>query len=364
MIKNLNPISSKQIKGLLVSTIVGVGILTLPNTISLIVGNDGWMAIVLGGLLIIPFLIIINKIFKLYPGKDFFQIGEEVLGKWVFSMFLIILLFDCIILCSIVARNLGEIIKAFLLLTTPIELIILMFIITTSYIARMDIQTISRAGYHIYPVIIGFILLLTILSLTNVDFTNMLPVFQSNIRDLPKGIWTTFFSYMGLEILLFVLPFAEEREKTLQSSLIGISIVILVYTIIFVISLSQFGLHHLQRQTFPTMSLIKEIDLPGFFIENLDGLVVAAWVIIVFGTMAPFYYAGGKILSSLFNTKSQDLFILPLLPFIYIISLIPENVLVVNNSLGKILNYTGLISAILMPTIIYCIGYYKTRRRN
>jgi len=359
-----NPISSKQIKGLLVSTIVGVGILTLPNTISLIVGNDGWMAIIIGGLIVIPFIIIINKIFKLYPGKDFFQIGEEVLGKWMFNIFLIIFLMDCIFLCSVVARNLGEIIKAFLLLTTPIELVILMFILVTSYIARMDIQTISRAAYHIYPVIIGFVIFLTILNLTNVDFTNMLPVFQSNIKDFPKGIMTTFFSYMGIEILLFVLPFAEERDKTLKSSIIGISLVIIIYTVIFVISLSQFGLNHLQRQTFPTMSLIKEIDLPGFFIENLDGLVVAAWVIIVFGTMAPFYYAGGKILSNLFNTKSQDLFILPLLPFIYIISLIPENILVLNNNLGKILNYTGLFSSVLMPTTIYCIGYYKTRRRT
>ncbi len=361
--KNLNQISSKQIKALVVSTVVGVGILTLPNSISLIMGNDGWIPIILGGLLTVPFIIIINKIFQLYPNKDIFQIGREVLGKWVFNIFLIVLLFDCILVCASVVRNLAEMIKAFLLLTTPIEIIMLTFIIATSYIARLDIQMISRAGYHIYPIVIGFTILLTLVSLADVDFTNMLPVFQSSIEQLPKGIQTTFFSYMGFEILLFVLPFAEEREKTLKSSLMGIALVILVYTVIFIISLSQYGLSHLQRQTFPTISLMKEIDLPGFFIENLDGLVVAIWVIIVFGSIAPFYYAGGQVLSKLCSTKSQDLFILPLLPFIYIIALMPRNIIELSSQLGKVLNYAGVFSGILMPIIIYCIGYYKTRRR-
>lgn len=361
--KSINQISSKQIKAIVVSTVVGVGVLTLPNTVSLIMGNDGWIAIILSALLVIPFLIIVNKIFELYPNKDFFQIGREVLGKWIFNIFLIVLLFDCILLCASVARYLGEIIKAFLLLTTPTELIIITFIIATSYIARLDVQTICRAAYHIYPIVIGFTIFLTLVSLAGVDFTNMLPVFQSSIKELPKGIQATFFSFMGFEILLFVLPFAEEREKTLKSSLIGIALVMLIYTVIFVISLSQYGLSHLQRQTFPTLSLIKEIDLPGFFIENLDGLVVAIWVIIIFGSMAPFYYAGGKILSNLCSTKSQDLFIIPLLPFIYIISLIPENIIELSSNLGNILNYLSFFSAILMPTIIYCIGYYKTRRR-
>lgn len=362
--KNLNKISSKQIKAIVVSTIIGVGILTLPNTIALAMGNDGWIAIILGGLFVIPFLIIINKIFELYPDKDFFQIGREVLGKWIFNIFLIVYLWNFILFSALITRSLAEVIKAFLLLTTPTELIIVTFIIATSYIARLNIQIIGRASYHIYPIIIMFMIFLTLVTITGVDFTNMLPVFQSNVKQLPKGIGITFFSYAGFEILLFVLPFAEEKGKTLKSSLIGISLVILIYTVIFVISLSQYGLNHLQRQTFPTLSLIKEVDLPGLFIENLDGVVMSAWVIIVFGTLAPYYYAAGRILSNLFSTKSQDLFILPLLPFIYIISLIPQNIVQLNDTLGKIINYTSAFSMILAPIIIYCIGYYKTRRES
>lgn len=360
--KNLNKISSRQIKAMVVSTVIGVGILTLPNTIALVMGNDGWIAIILGGLFVIPFIIIINKIFELYPNKDFFQIGEEVLGKWIFNIFLIIFFSDFVLFCAFITRNLAEVIKAFLLLTTPIEFIIIAFIIVTSYIARSDIQIIGRASYHIYPIIIGFIVFLIMVTLTGLDFTNMLPVFQSGLKQLPKGIGITFFSYAGFEILLFVLPFAEEKDKTIKSSILGIYLVILIYTAISVISLSQYGLSYLKDQTFPTLSLVKEVDLPGLFIENLDGVVMSAWVIIVFGTLAPYYYSAGKILSNLFSTRSQELFILPLLPIIYIISIIPQNIVELGNTLGRIINYFSIASMILMPTMIYCIGYYKIRR--
>ena len=357
-------ISSKQLKALIVSTVIGVGILTLPNTIALVSGNDGWMVIILGGLLTVPSLIIMNKLFELYPDKDFFQIGREVLGKWIFSIFLLVFLAHFIVLSALATRELAEVIRAFLLLTTPTEVIIVTFILATSYIARLDIQVISRSAYHIYPIIIGFMVVLTLIALTGVDFTNMLPVFQSDLKLLPRGIGKSLISFIGFEILLFVIPYAEEKKKTMKYSLLGIGIVTIVYTIIFVITLSQFGLSNLQRQTFPTIGLIKEIDLPGFFIENLDGLMVATWVGIIFGTLAPCYYASGKILANLFSTRSQDLFIIPLLPVIYIVSLIPQNLIEVNDKLGKIISYTGLISIVFMPILIYIIGYYKTRRRT
>ncbi|CAK7087328.1 endospore germination permease [Tissierella sp.] len=356
-----NKISTKQIRALVVSTIVGVGILSLPNEVAVLLGKDGWIAIIIGGLLMAAGIIIINKLFDLYPDKDFFEIGEEVLGKWIFNIFLIFVFSYLVGLMSSVARNLAEILKAFLLETTPTEIMIVTFVLTTSYIARSEIQIIGRAAYLIYPVILGFIIFLIFVSLPNSDFTNILPVFQSSMKGLPKSIEVSFFSYLGFEILLFSIPFTEERKKTLKASLTGIGIVMAMYVIIFILCLSQYGIHHLQRQTFPTLSIIKEIDLPGYFIENLDGLVMAIWVLIVFATMASTYYSAGKVLSKLFITRDHSLFIIPLLPIVYIVSLIPQNIIEVNKQLGTFINYSGLVSIFILPILIYCIGYIKLR---
>lgn len=360
--KKNNKVSPNQIRGLMVSTIVGIGILSLPNNVAVLVGNDGWITIILGGLLIIPVIIIINKIFEMYPNMSFFQIGELVLGKWIFNFLLILYLSYLIALMGFLTRNLGEIGKAFLLETTPIEVLIISFILVTTYIARSEIHIIARAAYHIYPIIIGLIIFLILVTLPSTDFTNMLPVFQSDIRQFPKSIMIGFFSYSGFEVLLFALPFVEDRKKGLWASLTGLGIVIIIYTITFVISLSQYGIKNLQRQTFPTLSIVKEIDLPGYFIENLDGLVTAIWILIVFASMAATYYFAGKILSNIFRTKDHSLFILPLLPFIYIISLIPQHMIQLGKELGGFIDYSGLILTVLMPITIYIVGYIRRRR--
>lgn len=356
-----NKISIKQIRALVVSTVVGVGILRLPNQLAIILGKDGWIAIIVGGILISIGIVIINKLFDLYPNMDFFQIGEEVLGKWIFNIFLILILSYLVAVMASISRNLGDLLKAFLLETTPIEVMIVAFILATSYIARSEIQIMGRAAYHIYPIILGFIILLVLVSLLNTDFTNMIPIFQSDITQFPKAIQTSFFSYFGFEVLLFSIPFAEDKKKTFKASLIGIGIVTAIYTVVFALCLSQYGVHNLQRQNFPTLSVIKEIDLPGFFIENLDGIAMAIWVLIVFATMGPTYFSAGKILSKLLDTREHGLFILPLLPIVYIVSLIPQNLVEVSNKLGTFINYSGLLSVFLLPILIYCMGLIKLR---
>lgn len=360
--KENKSISSKQIKALVVTIVIGARILSLPSKLARAQGNDGWISIILAGLLTVLPLIVINKIFQLYPDKDFFQIGEEVFGRWIFNTILIIYLIHFIILAALVTRHLAEIIRAFLLITTPIEVIIISFIISSSYLARSDMHIIGRSSYHIYPIVIGFLILLGLISLTEIDFTNLLPVFQSDVKVLPKSIGITFFSYAGFEILLFFLPFAENRRESLKSSLKGLAIVGIIYTGIFIVTLGQYGSKQLQRQTFPTLSFIKEIDLPGFFIENLDGFVIAVWILIIFATMGAYYYSAGKVLACLSATKNHDIFILPLLPIIYIISLLPENIVTLEEKLGNAVNYTGIIVILLVPAIIYSIGYFKTRR--
>ncbi len=85
-----NKISNMQIKALMVTIIIGVGILSLPSDIAIVMGNDGWIGILLGGLITIPFIIMIDRLFKLYPNRDFFQLGKEIIHPIGFKFLLLI----------------------------------------------------------------------------------------------------------------------------------------------------------------------------------------------------------------------------------------------------------------------------------
>lgn len=359
-----NVISNNQIKNLLVTTIIGVGILSLPSNIAVVLDNDGWIAVLVSGLLIIPFILIIDKLFKMYPNKTIFEIGEEVLGKFIFKIFLIIIAIYATITLAYSIRVFGEVIKAYLLERTPIAVIIITMLLATSYVSRAEIEILGRVATMVYPVLLALFIFLFLINMPKSDYTDILPLFNADFTKLPRGIMVTIFSYAGYEIIMLAYPLTDNRKDTLKYALRGLFIVIGIYLAAFFISLSQLGVNQLKRTLWPTIAIAKEVDLPGYFLENLDGIVIALWVLIVYTSVGPLFYIGGKTLSYIFNIKSHDVFILPLIPIIYLISMIPDNIISVYDEMGRILSYFLIASIMAVPAIIFFAALIKRRRRR
>jgi len=349
---------------LIITIVVGIGILSLPSDVAMIMENDGWIGILIGGLITIPFIIMIDKLFKLQPGKNFFQLGKEILNPIVFQVFLIIEVLYIILLLSYANRVFVDVMKAYLLETTPTEIILMTMLIAISYIARSPIEVIARMAVIIYPIIIIFIIFLILINIPNMDITNIYPMFQVGYKEILKGIIASLFSYSGYEFMLLVLPQAEDNKKTLNYSLNGMFVVIAIYLIVFFISLSQYGIHQLKREIWPTIAIVKEVDLPGYFLENLDGIVMAVWVMVIYGTIGPYLYSAGTILSHIFQTKVHDIFILPLLPIIYIIALLPRNLVETEEYLGKTVSYFSIVAIFIIPAIMFISAYIYNRRNS
>lgn len=357
-----NVISNNQMKNLLVTTIIGVGILSLPSNMADILDNDGWVAILAGGLLIIPFILMIDRLFKMYPNKTIFHIGEEVLGKAIFIIFLIIILVYAIITLAYSSRVFGEVMKGYLLERTPIKVIIITMLLTTSYVSRSEIEVLGRVATMVYPILLGLFILLLLINIPALDYTNILPVFNTDFTQIPRGILISLFSYAGYEIILLAYPLSNDKKDTLKYVLRGLFIVIGIYLVTFFICLSQLGVNQLKRTLWPTIAVANEVDLPGYFLENLDGIVIALWVLVVYTSIGPLLYIGGRVLSNIFNTKSHDIFILPLIPIIYIISIIPDNIIGVYEEMARILGYFVIAAIMVIPAIIFFAALIKKRR--
>lgn len=359
-----NKISNRQIKALLVTTIVGVGVLSLPSDVAMVLNNGGWIGILLGGLISIPFIMVINKLFSIDPGKSFFQISCQAVGRAVTKVFLFIIFAYFIMVLAYTVRLFSEVIKAYLLENTPTEVIILTMLLATAYIARSKIEVLARFAVMIYPIIVGFVIFLLVVNLPNNDFTNILPLFDIDYKLIPRAVYASFFSYAGYEILLFAQHISEDESRSLKYSVGSMFMVIGIYLVIFFITLSQYGIHQLKREIWPTIAVIKEIDLPGYFLENLDGVVMAVWVLVVYATVGPFFYACGVTIAEIFGFNSHKLFIPFLIPLIYIIALIPDNLVTVNEILGSIGNYLNVAAVVIVPIIILIAAYVRKGREK
>ena len=357
-----NNISLKQLEALIITTAIGVGVLSLPSTAANILDNDGWLPILLGGLLVMPLIYIMNKLTKMYPGRIYYDFGKDIIGPVLFNVINFFYLCFYLIYAAFVVRVFAEVIKAYLLQSTPTEIIIMTMLFATSYIARSNIESLGRMAVVVLPIIIITTGLFTILAITAIDFTNILPLFRFNFSDinkLLKGNGLVFFTYAGFEIVLIAMAYVKDEKKSVKYSIRGIFYVIIIYLVLFFITLAGFGIHERKRELWPSLSIMREIELPGFFIENIDGLILSAWVLIVFVTLGPVLYSGSVILSSMLNTKRHNLFVLPIIPIIHILSLVPQNLNEVYTYMEVVLKYLGIFTLAICPIFLYIIALLK-----
>ena len=360
-----NPkISNYQLKALIITTVIGTGILSLPNSVARELNNDGWIAILISGLISISVVVLLNKLTRLYPRKTYFEFGKEIIPAPLFNIISLITIAYFLVILAFEVRIFAEVMRAYLLEVTPTEFIIITMLLVTVYIARSDISTLGRMAVMIVPLIIIVTVIIVFAVLPKIDFINVLPLLRIDLKALPKAIFPTVFSYIGYEIIFVAMASVDEPNKSLGYCVRGIIFVMAIYLLTFFITLSEFGIHELKRQVWPSITLMREVDLPGFFIENIDAIIMTLWILVIFGTMGPIMYASGVALSKVFNTKKHDFFILPLVPIIYLLSLIPENLSKTYMYTGKIINYFAIFVIFIFPLGLYIISLLKRKGKG
>lgn len=359
MIDSNNKISNIQLTALIIGTIVGVGVLSLPRMLAKSAGADGWILIIIGGALAGLLTFIISNVMKLYPGKTLPEFGRTLLTNPVADIISVIYAIYFIGLSGFLVRIFAEVVKMFLLADTPTEVIIVTMLLTTSYIARCGVEAIARMSLIMFPITIIVIILILITLLPSLDITNLFPMFRVGFKDIIKGVPDIFFSFIGFEYLFVYMAYVNKPKKSMKYNLISIGIVTFVYLVAFFMTLATFGVEELTHQLWPLLSMMKIIEIPGAFIENIEGVVMAVWVLIVFTTLGPSLFAEASLLSKVLKHKEHNYIVLLILPIIYIVALIPENLAAIYEYMDMFTYFLGTFVSVIMPVILLIVAWIK-----
>jgi len=339
MFRDNEKISATQIALILTLTMIGTGILTLPQSLAKEAGADGWIIIVVGGVLGIALANIYGYIVKSHPHTKYMDILSMHLSKYVAYVIVVMTIIYLLILNGFIIRIFGEAIKMFLLFKTPIELIIFSMLLVSVFLVRKGIETLGRFAEIMIPIIFIPSLLLFMLALQNAEMKNLLPVFQVSIKEIVKAIPIVLFSFLGFE-LLFIFGFFVNKPKEISEPInYAMIFVILAYIFLNSMTLLNFGVKQTQHLIWPTLSLFKTIEIPGLFIENVEALVMSIWVLIAFTTIAPLHLATSYLMADIVGMKDNKLLALPILPIIYLIAMFSENIAETYAHLDKITNF-------------------------
>ncbi|WP_163102978.1 GerAB/ArcD/ProY family transporter [Peribacillus alkalitolerans] len=322
----IDRISTTQATVFIINYVLGVGILTLPRTVSEKVKTpDVWISVILGGLIPIVIALIMVKLCERFPNKTIYQFSQEIIGKWLGSILsgLIIVLF--LISSGYQVRVMADTIGPYLLQGTPSWAIIMPFLWIGLYLIFGGINAIARMLEIIFPITVIYFLVIMFLGFKTFEIDHLRPVLGMGIMPVLKGITATVFSYSGYEIILVIYMFMQEQHKAKKVVLIGILIPIIFYTVTVVMVVGGLSIEGAVLQTWPVITYFRSFEITGLIFERFDSLLIAIWIMQIFTSFIISYYAASLGLAQLFR-KNIRLFYWAVIPIIFIVAMIPENI--------------------------------------
>jgi len=342
-------VSESEFMIALPSVLFGVAILSLPRDIALVtLFSDGWVSILLAGIIFTFIAILGTKLAALFPEKSFLSYTSFLVTKPVAIVLTFINIFFTIFLSAYSIRSVAYISQQYLFDHTPMEVLALTFLLVVIYAVSGSRAGLFRLNVLFLPIILFTFLFVGLFNIKWIELENYLPMFQSSVMDYLKGITKSFGALTGFGIMLFYVVFIKKPKHLTKKVVIGMSIPIVFYVMIFLVTIGIYGNLVTGNLEHPTIALAKRIDIPGGIFERVDAVVFTIWIMAIFNTAAILLDISILLLSSIFKKMKKRMLTFILSPIIYYIAMFPQQV----DQVKKILNFISQFNIYFICALI------------
>lgn len=344
-------------------TIVNRIILNLPQLILQSCGSSSLLNIIFISVIAIIFTLILIKLFKNFSNSDIVDVSEFVGGQFLKNVIAVILILYLITFSSLLIRNFSEVIHSIYYSETSIFYLLAFFVVTAIISNFLAAKPIFKAN-----VVIVLIMLLSLF----VTFISVFPniVWQRIFPILGNGASATFFyglsnlcSFNGLMCLYFILPLLSEKKDFKKISIISVvllSILLFLSTACLLLSLS-FSINIKDISSIYTLITNNEF---GTFLQHPESLFVFTWILSIMTYLNLTVLFIIRFSQKLINVKSSKLLILITCIIIFIIALLPQNILQVRDFENIIYKYLTTPLIFIIFPIILIIANIKFKKTH
>jgi spore germination protein (amino acid permease) len=301
-------LTTLQIFFLIIQTQVGFGILSLPNTLQSTSNGDGWISVIVAGVLVQIFLVLIWLLLKRFPRLTYTEITLSILGKYLGSFINSIIFIYFITIASFVLLQFTSITKEHLLINTPYWVIGLLMILTCTYLAVSDIRIIARF-FVLTSVLFLFLFGISFFSfLLPMDLHHVLPIGSSGIREIMNGSLDSLLTILGFEAILFLYPLASKKGAAFLKVITWANVFVTGLTAYFVIlCIMIFSGPALKQIHYPVIYFLRPLHFQ--MVDRLDLLFVSIWIVPLAASIIIYLYLASKSLTFI-KAKPSKLIVL------------------------------------------------------
>lgn len=333
---------------------LGSGVLTLPRTLTERVKTaDGWISLIVGGLIVMLAGICIVKLCQQYPGKTIYQFVQEIVGSWIGSCLSTLMILYFVAISAFQIRVMAEVTKLYLLEGTPMWVIVMFFMWIGLYLITSGINSMARLFEIILPITIVVLLICMFLSSKIFEIDNLRPVLGEGILPVLRGLRSTVFVFIGYEIMFILPAFMQHPKKGVKAMIIGTSIPLVMYMITYIMVVGALSVDGVVRSTWPTLDLMRSFEITGLLFERFEFFLLVIWIMQIFSTFTITFYAASMGLAQLSKRNIQPI-MYGLIPIIFIVAMLPKNM----NEVFDFGDFIGSVSIYLfglLPVVLLLI---------
>ncbi len=296
-----NSISSKQVGTLLFFSIIAIKAVLLPAIIYFYAGTNGYITVI--GVLTIDFSLLLCylAIMKRYPNKTFVNIMEEcfglVISKVLVAMILVYFAIKTILMIMSTYNFLEQVLYD--------EINWIYYVIVTLaflyFVVSKSLRVFGRSGQVLFWIVFFAITLVMLITVTNTDFTALLPLFPNGAKPLVDTGFKCAVGFGDYTILIFFLGnTAYTKHSTrhiITFALLGITTIANFY----IVFLCNFG-YSVVNQNLAIADLTLYIDL-AVSVSRLEWIAVFSWLITMVVQMSVYAYCFNQSLIYLLPQK-------------------------------------------------------------
>lgn len=366
-------LTSYQVFVLVVLTVIGAPLLTYPRFVAKEAGNDGvWLNIV-AGLLLSLVVYLISKLCQRFAGQTFAQFIPDLFGagrmKWfgkgIASLILILFAMYWITQIAFQTRLFSEATSTSLLPNTPIEATILTLLLASTFASYSRPAVIGMLNEILFPLILVPFVLQLYVFFQRGEIIHLLPLFQSDWKNISKGLVISSLGFTGFEVLLLIMGYSQKIEKAAKVNTGAMLTTVLLLSSTVVAQYAVFGSEELSKSLWSALDFYKEGSSELLVLERIEAFVLGIWVATVFTTVTNLQFVLVRTICETFHVKEEQTKYIAwvLLPFFYGIAMIPENINELFELYAEFSRY-GLMISITIPILLLLLAMVRRKRSS
>jgi len=352
-------ITSKQLIFIIIGSLLGSGVLSLPRSTAKEVGQDAWLAVIIGSFIPAISLSLIRYLYKRNNAGSFVGICRKISGRFWGSIFSGILVVYSILATAIFLRIFIELISVFLLVDTPMLVKLTLTLALCAYLASSNVKVLGRANEFLFYILLPLLMFPLSVIFINSDYRNLMPVLNFKVIDYAKAALATSLAFSGYELYMVFHPYVSREKESLGASLKGLAITTVIYLYAVISTILVFGSELTRIITWPALRMLATAEVPVF--ERLEFIFLQAWIGVSIRPMSNQYFCASHIIAELLKLKSQRWSTLALFPIIIGIAYYPGN----EFQVFKFSDYIGMSAiavGIALPIILIIFGLFTGKR--